>query len=55
MQDHQSYLHCIALSSLQHLIVHKLCSEVFSRYEITGKKEVAFDILITKCSGKSVP
>lgn len=54
MQDHQSYLDWIALSGLQHVMLHKLCSEVCSGYEITGKKEVAFDILITKCSGQSV-
>lgn len=54
MQDHQGYLDCTTLPSLQHLMLHKLCIDVLSRYEIRGKKEAAFDILITKCSGQSV-
>lgn len=53
MQDHQSYLDCIVWPTA--LDVAQALFEVFSGYEITEKKEAAFDILITKCSGQSVP
>lgn len=43
MQDCQGYLDCITLLSLQHLILHKLCMDLLSRYEVRGKKEAAFD------------
>lgn len=50
MQDHQlPILHCSVWPTAPD--VAQVLFEVFSGYEITGKKEAAFDILITKCSG----
>lgn len=45
MQDHQSYLDCITLPSLEHLMLCKLCTHLLSRYETRGEKKTAFDIL----------
>lgn len=47
--------HCMFNFLIDEIQASSSCTYLLSRYEIRGKKEAAFDILVTKCSGQSLP